>query len=166
MNTKRRDGSEHTPVDPQHDGSDNPFDQPSGLTGQAYATEREGKMGRRKPSGHPLIGDPTAGEPLAADPQGRDIPPENGCRAWADPTTGEVHGNGSGAGGGEDTTRRRPADPNRRSQGPPCRWRAGPVRRIVRSARADQLAAPERRAAFTENRTVCVSSRTSTCMCP
>lgn len=31
----------------------------------------------------------------------RDIPPDNGRRASIDPATGEVHGSGTGAGGGQ-----------------------------------------------------------------
>ncbi|MCU6453446.1 hypothetical protein LPN01_05080 [Sphingomonas sp. A2-49] len=33
-------------------------------------------------------------------PDDADIPPDNGRRASIDPRTGEVHGSGSGAGGG------------------------------------------------------------------
>lgn len=32
----------------------------------------------------------------------RDIPPENGKRAWIDSATGTVHGSGVGAGGGSE----------------------------------------------------------------
>jgi hypothetical protein len=32
----------------------------------------------------------------------RDIPPENGKRAWIDSATGAVHGSGVGAGGGSE----------------------------------------------------------------
>lgn len=31
----------------------------------------------------------------------RDLPPDNGRRASVDPVTGEVHGSGAGAGGGQ-----------------------------------------------------------------
>ena len=90
----------HPAADPERDPSPNPFDNPTGLTGQAYAQEREAEMGRQKPSGHPLIGDPAVVSRPDDDLQGRDIPPENGRRAWIDPRTGEVHGSGVGAGGG------------------------------------------------------------------
>ena len=43
-------------------------------------------------------GAPNAGADEAAD--GRDIPPEAGKRAYIDNKTGEVHGSGSSAGGG------------------------------------------------------------------
>jgi len=32
----------------------------------------------------------------------KDIPPENGKRAWIDSATGTVHGSGVGAGGGSE----------------------------------------------------------------
>ncbi|TPG12173.1 hypothetical protein [Sphingomonas oligophenolica] len=52
--------------------------------------------------GHPDT-DPERQHPKNAfdSDRGRDIPPDNGQRAWFDPKTGEVHGSGVGAGGGE-----------------------------------------------------------------
>ncbi len=92
------------PDDPRDDGARrqpaNAFDRDTGYSGQDYQRDREAAEGAARPSGHPLTGDPATVTPPAADPQGRDIPPENGRRGWIDPATGEVHGSGSGAGGG------------------------------------------------------------------
>ena len=93
---------DHPNVDPERDISSNPFDNPDGYFGQDYSPEREAEMGRQNPSGHPLTGDHSAVTQPSEDPHSRDIPPENGRRAWSDPETGEVHGSGSGAGGGND----------------------------------------------------------------
>ncbi len=78
----------------------NAFDTPTGYSGQDYLREREAAEGDVRPSGHPLTGDPATATPPAADAGGRNIPPENGRRGWIDPDTGEVHGSGAGAGGG------------------------------------------------------------------
>lgn len=72
--------------DPQRT-SDQPFDRSEGYSGQDYTIDQE------KAS---ATGQAPAG--VADDP--RDIPPDNGRRAGADPVTGEVYGSGSGAGGG------------------------------------------------------------------
>jgi hypothetical protein len=74
---------------------DNPFDTPTGYSGQEYTRDREAAEGRRNPPGGKK-------PDIAAPPPTRsvDIPPENGRRAFLDPETGEVHGSGSGAGGG------------------------------------------------------------------
>lgn len=87
-------------VDPAHDRSGNPFDTDSGYSGQEYSQARERELERSAPSGHPLGGDPRAVAPSGEDPQGRDIPPESGRRGSFDPKTGEAHGSGSRAGGG------------------------------------------------------------------
>jgi hypothetical protein len=78
----------------------NALDNPSGYSGQDYRREREAVEGRQRPSGHPLIGNPGTVTVPGADADGRNIPPENGRRGWVDPATGEVHGSGAGAGGG------------------------------------------------------------------
>ncbi len=78
----------------------NAFDAGSGYSGQDYRHDREAAEGAERPSGHPLTGDPATMETPVADPDGRDIPPDNGRRGWIDPATGEVHGSGAGAGGG------------------------------------------------------------------
>ena len=81
--------------------SDNAFDQPTGYSGQGYLREREEEEGRKHPSGHPLTGDPSRHDTTdQAHTEKRDIPPETGKRGWVDAKTGEVHGSGSGAGGG------------------------------------------------------------------
>ena len=92
----------HPAVDREHDPSRNPFDEPASQTGQAYSQDRERAMGRAGPSGHPLVGDHATVDPPHDDPEGHDLPPENGRRAWIDPHSGEVHGSGSGAGGGNE----------------------------------------------------------------
>jgi hypothetical protein len=78
------------------------FDTPTGYSGQDYHREREAAEGERFASGHPLTGDPASVTPPATDTDGRNIPPENGRRGWIDPATGEVHGSGAGAGGGNE----------------------------------------------------------------
>lgn len=77
------------PVDPERPRHANAFDQADGYSGQEYSVAREREEGRR-------VADPIT--PIATD--ARDIPPDNGRRAGVDPQTGEVHGAGSGIGGG------------------------------------------------------------------
>lgn len=77
------------PVDPEHPRNSNAFDQPTGYSGQDYSAQREREEGRRH-------ADPA----FRPEPAGPDLPPDNGQRATIDPRTGEVHGAGSGAGGG------------------------------------------------------------------
>ena len=91
---------DHPAVDPHRDAPTNAFDAPTGYSGQDYKLEREETEGDKRPSGHPLVGDPDMVESPLPDVEGRNIPPENGKRGWIDPATGEVHGSGSGAGGG------------------------------------------------------------------
>lgn len=77
------------PIDPERP-RDRPFDRPDGVFGQGYRREDEEAIGREN-------ADPPA-------PSGTDHPdlgPDNGRRASIDPRTGEVHGAGVGAGGGQ-----------------------------------------------------------------
>lgn len=78
-------------VDPEHTTQGKPFDNKDGYFGEDYDRTREAAMGRADPSGS------VAQNADDADPDA----PDNGTRAWADPHTGEVHGSGTGAGGGE-----------------------------------------------------------------
>ena len=71
-----------------------PFDKKTGYSGQDYSREREAEEGRKLPAGT------VATRPADAAPPQNDLPPEAGRRAYFDPKTGEVHGSGSGAGGG------------------------------------------------------------------
>lgn len=89
MVDKLRDGFERDSV-----RRDNPFDTPTGYSGQEYSREREAAELRRDPPGGKRPADDVT---FAAE--GND-PPETGRRAFFDPATGEVHGSGSGAGGG------------------------------------------------------------------
>ncbi len=89
-------------VDPERDPATNPFDNNDGFFGQQYSREREQAMGDHKPSGHPLNGDPEKTTQPDVDQAGRNLPPEAGRRGWIDPKSGEVHGSGSGAGGGRE----------------------------------------------------------------
>lgn len=73
---------------------DNPFDTPTGYSGQEYTREREVAEARRDPPGGMRPGDDPS------PPGHGNIPPENGRRAFFDPETGAVHGSGAGAGGG------------------------------------------------------------------
>lgn len=72
----------------------NNFDRKDGYSGQDYNRNREAEEGKKTPSGT------VAARPGEADPSQEDFPPEAGRRAFFDPNTGEVHGSGSGAGGG------------------------------------------------------------------
>ena len=76
------------PVDPERPRVGNAFDQSGGFSGEDYHRDREAAEGRRDRAGTP-----------AAD--GRDVPPDSGRRASIDEATGEVHGSGAGAGGGQ-----------------------------------------------------------------
>ena len=76
-----------SPTDPERPRGDKPFDQPDGYSGQDYTVARDQAAGQR----------PSA---PAAQTDGRDLPPDNGRRAFADRDTGEVHGSGAGIGGG------------------------------------------------------------------
>jgi len=78
-------------VDPQRRQPANAFDSPHGYSGQEYHPDRDRAEIARDPSG--------AVSPRAIKPGDR-RPVERGTAAWVDPTTGEVHGSGSGAGGG------------------------------------------------------------------
>lgn len=86
----------HKSVDPERVQPLNPFDHDDGVSGQSYSREREERLRRADPSGTVAAKPGIRNEPSG----GRDIPPENGSRAWIDPKTGEVHGSGVGAGGG------------------------------------------------------------------
>ena len=89
------DTSRDTKADPERDPAGNPFDRADGHSGQEYNKDREAALGAQRPGGTVAArpGDP-------APPHDPAIPPDNGRRASFDPQTGEVHGSGSGAGGG------------------------------------------------------------------
>lgn len=84
-------------VDPERPRDAGPFDQQQGFSGEDYSPERERAEGRAHPSGEV---NPDATRADAPEAHRRDIPPEDGHRAYFDPATGEVHGSGVGAGGG------------------------------------------------------------------
>lgn len=79
---------EKAAIDPERPRDANAFDRAEGYSGQGYAIERERAEER-----------PTIDAPAAAIGD-EDMPPDNGHRASADPVSGEVHGSGSGIGGG------------------------------------------------------------------
>jgi hypothetical protein len=83
----------HRTADPQHRRQP-AFDKDEGKFGQGYSRDDERKLGDQMPAGSVA---PTASSVDAGDPA---LPPENGRRASFDPATGEVHGSGAGAGGG------------------------------------------------------------------
>ncbi|WP_277981932.1 hypothetical protein [Sphingomonas phyllosphaerae] len=70
------------------------FDKDEGTFGQGYTREDERRLGEQMPAGSVA---PAGSGVATSDPA---LPPENGRRASFDPATGEVHGSGSGAGGG------------------------------------------------------------------
>ena len=73
----------------------NAFDSDKGYSGQEYHPDREAKEGAKAPSGT------VAARPGDTPPDDdADLPPDAGRRASFDPRTGEVHGSGMGAGGG------------------------------------------------------------------
>ncbi|HEX4694369.1 hypothetical protein [Sphingomonas sp.] len=75
--------------------SKNAFDSPEGYSGQDYDRDREAAEGVKLPSGT------VAARPGdVPPPDDADLPPDAGKRASFDPQTGEVHGSGMGAGGG------------------------------------------------------------------
>ncbi|MDB5696676.1 MAG: hypothetical protein JWN21_2219 [Sphingomonas bacterium] len=75
------------PVDPERPRSGRPFDRADGYSGQGYTADDEVATGGR-------------GGGAAITPEAGDLPPDAGRRAWTDPRTGEVHGSGTGIGGG------------------------------------------------------------------
>ncbi|MBM7406298.1 MULTISPECIES: hypothetical protein [Sphingomonas] len=89
---------DHPHVDPQRTEPKNAFDRSDGASGQEYTPERalaeygDSPVAPVHQSGLPQ-GDAVA-------PEGQDLPPDNGSRAWINQKTGEVHGSGAGAGGG------------------------------------------------------------------
>lgn len=87
--------NERSTIDPDHGPRPDPIDTPGGVTDDGYAVRAEADMGRDNPSG---TVDARPGD--RHPPQNPALPPENGRRASFDPRTGEVHGSGSGAGGG------------------------------------------------------------------
>ena len=76
--------------------ADKPFDRDRGYTGQDYHRDDERAMGRAEPSGSVTTTPPASGEANGDT----DLSADNGRRATVDPRTGEVHGSGAGAGGG------------------------------------------------------------------
>ncbi|KQN36654.1 hypothetical protein ASG37_13825 [Sphingomonas sp. Leaf407] len=79
----------HPAVDPERTRPHNAFDRPDGRTGQEYDRTRDADQARADAGPAPSLN--------AQD--GRDLPPDNGRRAWIAPN-GEAHGSGMGAGGG------------------------------------------------------------------
>lgn len=73
-------------ADPERPRAEAPFDRATGFSGQDYRLGDEEALGSR-PNEH-----------AAAQAE---MPPDNGRHAGADPRTGEVHGSGIGAGGGQ-----------------------------------------------------------------
>lgn len=86
-------------VDPERPEPRRPFDNMTGYSGQDYTREDALRLAVEDPGGrvNPKS-NPHPGPPETADP--RDIPPDNGARAYVDPENGEVHGSGMGAGAG------------------------------------------------------------------
>lgn len=82
-------------IDPERNPEGNPFDSDKGFYGLDYNKDREAALGKQQPSGT-VAAEPTDDGP----PRDPALPPENGRRASFDPATGEVHGSGSGTGGG------------------------------------------------------------------
>jgi hypothetical protein len=93
---------DHPQVDPERTKPQNAFDRSDGSSGQEYSSERaleeygDSPVAPVHKSGLPEAG---AAHASAAD-EHADLPPDNGSRAWIDQKTGEVHGSGAGAGGG------------------------------------------------------------------
>lgn len=75
------------PIDPERPRGDRPFDQSAGFSGQTYRRNDEAALHA-----------PDTSPPGSDHP---DLPPDNGRRASVDAATGEVHGAGIGAGGGQ-----------------------------------------------------------------
>ncbi|MEJ8628866.1 hypothetical protein P0F65_01015 [Sphingomonas sp. I4] len=67
-----------------------------GDSGEVYDRADERVLGRALPSGRVAPEAPAPGDGNA----GTDLPEDSGKRAYVDPKTGEVHGSGAGAGGG------------------------------------------------------------------
>lgn len=79
----------HPAVDPERVRPINAFDTPTGYSGQEFTRDRQAV--------EDLAGaDPVSPPPVA---DGRDLPPDNGRRAFI-AANGEAHGSGTGAGGG------------------------------------------------------------------
>lgn len=74
-------------IDPERSRAETPFDRAEGFSGQDYRREDEAALDRSR--------DAARGE------RHPDLPPDNGRRTGIDPKTGEVHGAGVGAGGGQ-----------------------------------------------------------------
>ena len=90
--TDRNAPPEHPQVDPGRRHPQNAFDAGDGYSGQEYRPEREAAEAAQQNAAvapRPVVDDPAA-----------DLPPDAGQRAGFDRTTGEVHGSGAGAGGG------------------------------------------------------------------
>jgi hypothetical protein len=83
----------HRTADPEHQRQP-AFDKDEGTFGQDYTRNDEKKLGEQMPAGS------VAPQPSRAGEDDPALPPENGRRASFDPATGEVHGSGAGAGGG------------------------------------------------------------------
>ncbi len=79
----------HPAVDPERTEPHNAFDRPSGHSGQEFDRTRDAEQARADAGPIPSV----------AGDDGRDIPPDNGRRAWIAPN-GEAHGSGMGTGGG------------------------------------------------------------------
>ena len=93
--------TEGTPkdVDPERPEPRRPFDNMTGYSGQDYNREDARRLAAEDPGGRVNSqSEPRPGSPESDD--SRDIPPDNGARAYIDPRNGEVHGSGVGAGAG------------------------------------------------------------------
>lgn len=73
-----------------------PFDRDEGYSGQGYHRDDEAALGRTEPAGSVT----TKPSVDSGGNAGTSLPDDNGKRASVDPKTGEVHGSGAGAGGG------------------------------------------------------------------
>lgn len=86
-------------VDPERPEPRGPFDNMTGYSGQDYNREDAQRLAEQDPGGRVnREAHPHPGAPAGDDT--RDIPPDNGARAYIDPENGEVHGSGVGAGAG------------------------------------------------------------------
>ena len=85
------------PADPQGPADNNEVGADASYSGQASDRKRERAEGVRHPADDV---DPQASKYPSKEMATGELPPEAGRRAWVDPKSGEVHGSGSSAGGG------------------------------------------------------------------
>jgi hypothetical protein len=91
---------DHPRVDPQRSEPRNAFDRSDGSSGQEYSSERALEEYGDSPVAPVHEGGLPKGTAARGGEEGADLPPDNGSRAWINQKTGEVHGSGAGAGGG------------------------------------------------------------------